>query len=120
MLYSDKCIEREFDIEVIASLVEVCSLTDTKDILDFCSFLIGKDINSIQELSELSECILYILKGQYPDLKRSIFLANGDILSDEGVKYIIDKYKSKYGEKIKIKGFNNSRNRILELKNINK
>lgn len=98
----EKIKEKEFRVEQVASVIEVCYLTEPNDVYEFCTFLIGKDINP-GNVSDYSEELNRLIKEQYPTMERTLFLSNGDRISQKKINEIVSEYRKKYGEIIKIK-----------------
>ena len=94
--------EKKFRVEQVASVIEVCYLTEPSDVYEFCTFIMGEDINP-GNIYEKSNEITNLIKEQYPRMKRTLFLANGDSIPPKRVKQIVAKYQDKFGEYIKIK-----------------
>lgn len=98
----EKRKEKEFRVEQVASVIEVCYLTEPNDVYEFCTFLMGEDINP-GNISEKSSELNKLIKEQYPTMERTLFLSNGDRISQGKINEIVTKYRQTYGEIIKIK-----------------
>jgi len=123
--------ERYFKTDIVASYVEVCNLSNCKfdEILEFASFITGEKID-INNLAKYRDTIMNILREQYPDLKRNIYLTtNTDVISHDyllGNEYLyasnneclynLNAYKEAYGEYMLIKSIN--RDKVKTLKKI--
>lgn len=115
-----KNIEREFDINIVASFVEnkVLVVLDknytankrkkvmdrfTDDLFEFCSFITGENIN-FSNISLNAYTIKNLLTEQYPNMKyRLINVDDSRLLTDKEIASVIMKYKEQYGDTIKIK-----------------
>jgi len=113
-------LEKEFDIKLIASFVEnkVLVVLDKNytankrrkimeqfesDLLDFCSFITGENIN-FTNISLYAPTIKSILAMQYPNMRyKLMYFDEYKSLSDKDINNCIEKYKELYGESIKIK-----------------
>ena len=94
--------EKDFRVEQVASVIEVCYLTEPNDVYEFCTFLMGEDINP-GNVKENSKELNRLIKEQYPTMKRTLFLQDGDCISERRINEIVTKYRKTYGEIIKIK-----------------
>jgi len=72
------------------------------DIFDFCSFILGEEV-SYENIINKRANIMELLNNQYPNMKRTLFLSNDDVINNELVRSIIDDYKKEYGDEIIIK-----------------
>lgn len=95
-------VEKEFRIEQVASVIEVCYLTEPNDVYEFCTFIMGEDINP-GNIKEKSKEINRLIKEQYPNMKRTLFLQDGDCISQRRIDEIVSEYRKVYGEIINIK-----------------
>ena len=98
----EKRKEKEFRVEQVASVIEVCYLTEPNDVYEFCTFLMGEDINP-GNVKEKSTELNRLIKEQYPTMKRTLFLQDGDRISQRRIDEIVKKYREEYGEIINIK-----------------
>lgn len=99
-----KAIKKRFSIEAIASVVEVCYLTEKENIYEvyeLCSFLLGENVDPGNIREKRDEIMSYLIM-QYPTLKRTIFLANGCRLSRNKINEKVEEYKEKYGNSLEI------------------
>lgn len=117
---TSKRIEKEFDINIVASFVEnkVLVVLDknytankrkkvmdrfTDDLFEFCSFISGENIN-FSNISLYAYTIKNLLTEQYPNMKyRLINVDDSRLLTDKEIASVIMKYKEQYGDTIKIK-----------------
>lgn len=121
-----KRLEKEFKIEIIASIIENKILTlEThpkkieefeNEILEFCQFITGETV-TFGNLYRFGPIISTIVREQYPNMIRLTSIGRDD-LNVEQIKYLIRHYKIIYGETIKIKSI--KKGMIKTLKNTNK
>lgn len=108
--------ERYFKTEIIASFIEVCYFGgfNYEEIFDFASFITGENVDS-HNIVYFRNTIMEILNEQYPELKRDLYLRNGDYVSEKEVNKYINSYKSKYGNYMLIKSIKKQSIKRLEL-----
>lgn len=102
--FTTRNIERVFKTEVVASFVEVCYFGgfDYYEIFEFASFITGEDINAMN-ISKYRNIILNVLKEEYPELERHIFLCTGEVVNSDDLTNYLQMYKEKYGDYMKVK-----------------
>ena len=94
--------EKLFKVEVIASIVEFCFLTKPEEVFKFCSYVTGVEVHP-GNMREHYKNINSIIKEQYPNMERKIFLEDGCVLKPHQIIEIVNKYKEEYGEHLLIK-----------------
>lgn len=118
-----KNLEKEFKIEIIASVIENRLLTlethpkqiekFTNEIFDFCKFVTDEEVN-FGNLYRFAPIISNIIKEQYPTIERITPISACDLTNDS-VKYLVKVYKSKYGDKLLIKSLRKVMIKSLEI-----
>ena len=115
-----KNIEKEFKIEIIASIIENKLLIEIpeyiekdntnnfmnyfiKELFEFCSFITGETVN-FSNIDRLAPTIKNLLYKEYPKMNK-VLTNQYDYyqMTNKEIKDIINIYKETYGEKIKIK-----------------
>ena len=121
-----KNIEKEFRIEVIASLLENRFLKNDKinyvseyEIYELCSFVSGVDVDS-RNLYRLGNKIKSLILKMHPELNIRInrtqdHLYEINFLYDVDINAIISAYRSAFGDTYKIKSINKCLVKTLEL-----
>lgn len=104
-------LEREFDIEIIASVIENKMLTlenhpkkidiFSNNILELCSFITGEEVN-YGNLVRFGPIIRQLIIEQYPSIHRLTPVGAND-LDDDKIFKLIKYYKDNYGDKLLIK-----------------
>ncbi len=91
-------IEKEIDIEVVASILEKIALGGIYNLTNFASMLIDESVDSINLVGKLPE-IEAELNRQYPNIKRLIGPIHGE-LHEGYTDFIVEQYRKTYGDKI--------------------
>ena len=107
---------RSFKIEAVASVVEVVRLCDNKDIFDFCSFVMGEDVNTTN-IHIYRDEIIKIINTDYPDMIRTLFIPDGYCLKKIEMDKLIHFYKTKYGDEILVRKYNKENSKKLIKRN---
>lgn len=118
-----KNIEKEFRIEVIASLLEnrllnyknSKYLVTEKDLYNLCSFISGENVNK-KNFYEIGCKIRLILLGLHPELSMKINL-NDNNLHDIDVECTINNYKKVFGDFYTIKSVKKCLIKSLKIQN---
>ena len=69
----------------------------------------------MSNIAKYRNIIMDLLKKDYPDLKRNIFLANGDILNERELVKYLNEYMEKYGDYMLIKSIKKETVKKLKL-----
>lgn len=120
---ANKNLEKEYDINVVASFIENKSLVIIdrkytiskrkkimqkfqKDLFDFCSFIIGETID-FSNINIYAFEIRKKLSEQYPNMNYKIlYFDESHLLTDSEIILALNKYRELYGDKIIIKSQN--------------
>ena len=104
--------EKEFDIAIIASIFENRLLTDYKNILKFCTFITGEEVD-LSNLHRFSPIIINIILEQYPTLKVLDYSLKKGPLDYYHIKYVINWYIKNNGNTLKVKSVKKGRSKKL-------
>lgn len=117
-----KHLEKEFRIEVIASLIENTLLSNKvteNDLYELCSFISGEEINNLNfhQKGNLIRMIMLDLQPELNSINIKITNNTNDSLFDVDIKTILYFYNKKFGETYTIKSIKKCL--VKSLKNTN-
>ena len=124
-------IEKDFDVAIIASIIEnkVLVILDSnlsanrrkrimkkfeKDLFDFCSFITGENID-FSNLDRFISIIKKLIIEQYPNMEYKLYSDVYEKFTDDDIINAISKYRNKYGDFIKIKSIKKYKTKTLKI-----
>ena len=109
-----KNIEKEFNIEVIASLIENRLLASEDDIYELCSFITNENVN-MYSFHNFVYIVRMLILEQYPELNNRINYEMSNEIEKHTIESLKTIYKNKFGDKLKIKSLKKEIVKTLKL-----